>query len=127
MDLLKIASVPGAIVDPATTVLDSVKLMADHRVGAVAVTDGETLAGIFTERDLMIRVVLEGKDPGSTPVSDVMTADCVSASKDMAMGEALLQTSLVGVTSGGVIQAGRGRRAMMATFLSRLVSLRRQW
>ena len=90
MDLLKIASVPGAIVDPETTVVAAVKLMAECRVGAVAVTEGETLAGIFTERDLMIRVVLEGKDPGSTRVSDVMTADCVSARKDMSMGEALL-------------------------------------
>ena len=89
MDLLKIASVPAAAVSPDTTVHDAVALMNQKRVGAVAVTESEKLAGIFTERDLMIRVVLDGKDPKSTAVSDVMTANCISAKTDMSMGEAL--------------------------------------
>ena len=63
--------------------------MNDERVGAVAVTREERLAGIFTERDLMIRVVLKGKDPNTTLVGDVMTPDCISAKTDMSMGEAL--------------------------------------
>jgi CBS domain-containing protein len=89
MDLLKIASVPAATVPPDATVYDAVRLMNDHRVGAVAVTKDDRLAGIFTERDLMFRVVLEDRDPKSTPVGEVMTPDCVSAMKDMSMGEAL--------------------------------------
>lgn len=89
MDLLKIASVPGATVSPTSTVFDAVHLMNDQRVGAVAVVKDKTLAGIFTERDLMIRVVLEGKDPKTTPIQDVMTPDCISAKNDMSMGEAL--------------------------------------
>ena len=89
MELLKIASVPAATVCPETTVLDAVKLMVDQRVGAVAVTRGETLAGIFTERDLLIRVVLEERHPQKTPVSEVMTPRCVSAKKNMEIGEAL--------------------------------------
>ena len=89
MDLLKIASVPAAAVSPDTTVHDAVALMNQKRVGAVAVTESEKLAGIFTERDLMIRVVLDGKDPKSTAVADVMTAECISAKSDMSMGEAL--------------------------------------
>jgi CBS domain-containing protein len=90
MDLLKIASVPAATVTPETTVFDAVRLMSDERVGAVAVIRGDSLSGIFTERDLMIRVVLEGKDPRMTAVGDVMTADCISAKNDLSMGEALL-------------------------------------
>lgn len=90
MDLLKIASVPAATVVPETSVLDAVSLMNERRVGAVAVTKGDKLEGIFTERDLMIRVVLEGKDPKATTVSDVMTAKCISAKQDMTIGEALL-------------------------------------
>jgi CBS domain-containing protein len=90
MDLLKIASVPAATVSPESTVHDAVRLMNDERVGAVAVTRNEVLAGIFTERDLMIRVVLQNKDPQTTRVSEVMTANCISARKDMSMGEALL-------------------------------------
>jgi CBS domain-containing protein len=90
MDLLRIASVPAATVSPETTVFEAVRLMSDERVGAVAVTgEGGELTGIFTERDLMIRVVLERKDPGKTRVGDVMTANCISAKKDLSMGEAL--------------------------------------
>lgn len=89
MDLLKIASVPAATVSPETSVFDAVRLMSDERVGAVAVIREGTLSGIFTERDLMIRVVLEGKDPRKTAVGDVMTHDCISAKNDLSMGEAL--------------------------------------
>jgi CBS domain-containing protein len=89
MDLLKIASVPAATVSPEASVYDAVRLMNDQRVGAVAVTKDGRLAGIFTERDLMFRVVLEDRDPKSTRVADVMTPDCISAMKDMSMGEAL--------------------------------------
>jgi CBS domain-containing protein len=89
MDLLRIASVPAATVSPETPVLEAVRLMSDKRVGAVAVTRQGKLTGIFTERDLMIRVVLEGRDPGATRVGDVMTGQCISAKNDMSMGEAL--------------------------------------
>lgn len=93
MDLLKIASVPPATVSPESTVIEAVRLMSERRVGAVAVTNGDKLAGIFTERDLMIRVVLENKDPKTTPVGDVMTAKPVAALSDVAMGEALATMS----------------------------------
>ena len=89
MDLLKIASVPAATVSPETTVLEAVRLMSDERVGAVAVTREGKLTGIFTERDLMIRVVLEGRNPAATRVEDVMTAHCISAKNDLSMGDAL--------------------------------------
>ena len=89
MDLLKIASVPAAMVSPSSTVFDAVRLMSDQKVGAVAVANESVLAGIFTERDLMIRVVLEGKDPKATSIGDVMTAECISAKQDLSMGEAL--------------------------------------
>ncbi len=87
---MKIASVPAATVEPSATVFEAVRLMSDERVGAVAVTgEGGELTGIFTERDLMIRVVLERRDPAKTRVGDVMTGNCVSAKKDLSMGEAL--------------------------------------
>jgi CBS domain-containing protein len=89
MDLLRIASVPAATVSPETTVLEAVRLMSDEQVGAVAVTREGKLTGIFTERDLMIRVVLEGRDPAATRIGEVMTENCISAKKDMSMGEAL--------------------------------------
>ncbi len=57
------------------TVLEVAHLMVEHNIGAVPVLEDGQLAGIFSERDLMIRVVAAGKDPARTPVSQVMTAD----------------------------------------------------
>jgi CBS domain-containing protein len=89
MSLLRIASVPAATVLPDSPVLEAVKLMNQQRVGAVAVLENGKLAGIFTERDVMNRVVVEGKDPRTTPISEVMTAEVESASPDMPYGDTL--------------------------------------
>jgi CBS domain-containing protein len=57
------------------TVLDVVRMMVEHNIGAVPVLQDGRLTGIFSERDLMIRVVVDGKDPARTLVSQVMTED----------------------------------------------------
>jgi len=57
------------------TVLEIASLMVQHNIGAVPVLKGGELVGIFSERDLMSRVVVAGKDPASTTVSQVMTSD----------------------------------------------------
>jgi CBS domain-containing protein len=62
------------------TVLEAVDAMCRAHVGAVLVMEGDALRGIFTERDLMTRVVLARKDPATTPVADVMTRDVVAIS-----------------------------------------------
>jgi CBS domain-containing protein len=61
--------------EPDQTVLEVATLMVEHNVGAVPVLSEGNLAGIFSERDLMIRVVVGGKDPARTKVSEVMTDD----------------------------------------------------
>jgi len=61
------------------SVREAVRRMADRHIGAVPVTDGERVAGIFTERDVMARVVAPGRDPERTTVGDVMTRDLVVA------------------------------------------------
>jgi CBS domain-containing protein len=57
------------------TVLEAVKLMVQHNIGAVPVLQEGQLVGIFSERDLMSRVVAEGKDAAHIKVSAVMTED----------------------------------------------------
>ncbi len=89
MSLLKIASVPAATVSPQSTVTEAVQMMNDKRVGAVAVVDNDKLVGIFTERDVMIRVVLASKDPKATVMSDVMTREVETAAADMPYGDCL--------------------------------------
>jgi CBS domain-containing protein len=62
-------------VETGRSVLETVRYMVERNIGAVAVVSGENLVGIFSERDLMRRVVSEGRDPGKTTVGEVMTAD----------------------------------------------------
>ncbi len=57
------------------TVLEVADLMVQHNIGAVPVLQDGVLVGIFSERDLMTRVVTGGKDPARTPVGQVMTED----------------------------------------------------
>jgi CBS domain-containing protein len=66
-------------VDARATVYDAVREMDRANTGSVVVVDGERLVGIFTERDLMRRVVLKGLDIGETRVSEVMTRDLIYA------------------------------------------------
>lgn len=61
-------------IDAGATVMDAVAAMVEHRVGAVLIRNEDDLVdGIFTERDLMVRVVHAGRDPKTTPISMVMT------------------------------------------------------
>jgi signal-transduction protein with cAMP-binding, CBS, and nucleotidyltransferase domain len=57
------------------TVLETVRTMVEHNIGAVPVVHKGRLVGIFSERDLMRRVVAEGLDPKSTCLAEVMTGD----------------------------------------------------
>jgi len=67
-------------VTPTSSVRDTVQLMDSHNVGSVLVLDDDTeLCGIFTERDLVKRVVSKGLDPATTPIGDVMTKDVIVA------------------------------------------------
>ena len=60
-------------ISPTATVLDALKMMADKRVGALLVMEGEKIAGILTERDYARKIALLGRTSVSTLVRDVMT------------------------------------------------------
>jgi CBS domain-containing protein len=64
------------------TVLEVARLMAEHHIGAVPVLEGGQMVGIFSERDLMNRVVVAGKDPARTPVGQAMTDDPLTVAPD---------------------------------------------
>jgi CBS domain-containing protein len=61
--------------DAHQTVLEVARMMVEHNIGAVPVLEEGQLTGIFSERDLMSRVVVGGKDPARTLVGQVMTED----------------------------------------------------
>ncbi len=71
--LLSLSHRPAVVVGMDATVFNAVELMSKNRVGAIGVVDGEKLVGIFTERDLMERVVLKRREPSTTRVAEVMT------------------------------------------------------
>jgi CBS domain-containing protein len=63
-------------IEASATVADAVDVMTRHRIGAVLImTEDQLVGGIFTERDLLVRVVHAGRDPKTTPISMVMTRD----------------------------------------------------
>jgi CBS domain-containing protein len=66
-----------ATMEADRTVLDALRLLAEHGIGAVLVTDAGRLAGIFSERDYARRVVLEGKSSSTTPLREVMTSKLI--------------------------------------------------
>ena len=71
------------------TVSAAAQLMQQHHIGAILITEGDRLAGIFTERDALFRVIAAGRDPSATRVADVMTRDPRTISPDRPFGHAL--------------------------------------
>jgi len=70
------------------SVLDATRQMNRHKIGALLVMRGETLIGIFTERDVLTRVVAERKDPAATAVSQAMTRQVLCCSPDTSILDA---------------------------------------
>ncbi|MBW2158339.1 MAG: CBS domain-containing protein [Deltaproteobacteria bacterium] len=69
-------------VGPLATVIDAVNAMNDHHVGSVLVCEGGYPVGVFSERDVLVRVVAAQRDPRQTLVRDVMTTRLYTASPD---------------------------------------------
>jgi CBS domain-containing protein len=79
-DLLRNQNIISA--EAHQTVLEVARMMVEHNIGAVPVLQNGQLAGIFSERDLMSRVVVNGKDPARTHVSEVITDDPLTVAPD---------------------------------------------
>jgi len=81
---------PVVSVPKNATVMDTVRAMSDGRVSAAVVLEGDKLLGVFTERDLALRVVLKGLNPETTPVAEVMTKKVVTVREDTDRSTVLL-------------------------------------
>jgi len=88
-EILEISHVPPATVSKDATALEAVAVMVDKNVGAVAVVEGGNLRGIFTERDLMAKVIHPGLDPAAVAVADVMTTQVEALTIYCREGDAL--------------------------------------
>ena len=72
------------------TIAETVAEMNRHRIGCVLVVEGETLVGIFTERDVLRRVVGEGVDPKTKRVAEVMSANVMTVSPDATVEQTMV-------------------------------------
>lgn len=89
------------------TVHDVARLMASKRIGAIPVLSGQCLVGIFSERDLLTRVVAAGLNAQTTTVEQVMTRDVVVAEADEASEVALARMKQAGVRHLPVVAQGQ--------------------
>ena len=76
-------------IDAGKTVLEAARYMMEHNIGALPVLRNGELAGMFSERDIMNRVVAVGRNPGSTSVEEVMSANPRAVPADETMEECL--------------------------------------
>jgi CBS domain-containing protein len=72
-----------------TSVAEAAKVMAREDVGPVPVVEGGRLVGLVTDRDVVVRVLAEGRDPGSTTVGEIASSDLVTLSPDDDLDQAL--------------------------------------
>ena len=70
-------------VAPETLVFDTVRMMNQHKIGSVVIAENEHVLGIFTERDVLVRIVAADLDPHSTRVDQVMTKDPMCVTRSM--------------------------------------------
>ena len=76
-------------IEAEATVQEAVKSMKSNNIGAVLVMNGSTPVGVFTERDLLTRVVAEGLDPKTLSVSDAMTRNFFTVRPSLSVHDAM--------------------------------------
>lgn len=125
-------------VTPETKVHEACRRMGERHVTPALVVDGGALKGIFTKRDLLRRVVVEGRDPAATPITDVMTPDPFCMDCDHLGFEAvrkmraektrhMVVRGLPGGDGYGVVSLRDIRGRELATFERELASEKKFW
>jgi CBS domain-containing protein len=76
-------------VSPDTPISEAAQLMESEDVGSLPVLEGDQLAGVVTDRDIVVRAIAKGKDPRGMPVREVSSRDVVTVRADEDLSEAL--------------------------------------
>ena len=97
---------PLILAQSSDNVRDVARKMSERNIGAIAVLDSGQLVGIFSERDLMTRVVVPGLNPDDTPVANVMTKALVAAKPEEEIGSALQKMQSLGCRHLPVVDEG---------------------
>ena len=75
-------------IEPATSIVDAARRMIQEEKGPLPVVEGESPVAMVTDRDIIARVVAEGRDPNSVRVEDIATRDLVTIGPDQDVNEA---------------------------------------
>ena len=94
-------------VQPESSVLDAIRLMADHHVGALLVMKGAALEGIVSERDYARKVILRGRSSADTPVRDIMSSPVLTVGPDDTVQKCMQLVTERRVRHLPVLDAGR--------------------
>jgi len=118
-DILSKKGTEVVSIEQETTVLEATRSMNQRRIGSVVVTDGQKVVGIFSERDVLARVVAAGREPADTLIRDVMSSPvaCCQSTTDLEEVRAVMtqnrfrhlpvveEDRLMGIISSGDIMA----------------------
>jgi CBS domain-containing protein len=94
-------------IGPSASVVEAARLMRDEHIGSLLITDGDTLVGVITDRDITTRVVAEAADLATTSVGDVYSQDLISVEPENELEEALRLMARHQVRRLPVVEGGR--------------------
>lgn len=89
------------------TIVDAARLMRDRDIGPLVVVAGETVQGIVTDRDIVVRAVAEGRDPSTVRISEVCTVDVETVSPDEPISDVVRRMEQRDVRRLPVVEGGR--------------------
>ena len=93
-------------IEATSSVFDAIKKMVEANVGALLVTDGEAISGIFTERDYLRRVTLEGRTDRETQVGEIMSSPVICVTSDTGIEESMALMSERRIRHAPVVDGG---------------------
>ena len=105
MSLERFCREPVVTVQPKQSVREAARLMRDRHVGAVLVVDGDRPIGIVTDRDIVMRAIIEGRDPNTTPVRDVMSGSLTVVGSDQKIDDAVVAIRTAGIRRLPIVNA----------------------
>jgi CBS domain-containing protein len=71
------------------TIIDAARIMRDEDIGDVIVTQGDQIRGVVTDRDIVVRAIAEGANPGGTQLGDVCSSDVETVTPDTSVDDAI--------------------------------------
>ena len=103
----EVMTVVPTAVSPNVTAREAAKVLAESDVGPLPVVDGELLVGIVTDRDLVVRVLADDRDPAVTTVGEIASTEVITVEPDVELDVALELMSSRQVRRLPVVEEGR--------------------